>query len=121
MGMREVFPNPLQLVKKLARRRRFGVDAKKICRLCRHYGNRDAGGEPARDRPRNEFDQGAHAGKTHRNKDSSGHQRSQNQSGVSVFLDDQQNDRYECRSRTADLYAASTEAGNHQTGKNGGK
>ena len=97
------------------------MDSKKIHRLRRHDGNRDAGSETARDRPRNEFDEGAHAGKTHGNKNSSGHQRSQDQAGVSVFLDDQQNDRYKCRSGTTDLHAASPETGNHQTGKNRGE
>jgi len=118
MAPREVFPNPLQLMEKLAGRRRFGVDSKKINRLRRHDGNRDAGGKTARDRPRNEFDEVAHARKPHGNKKSSGHHRSQDQAGVAVFLDNQQNDRNEGRRRTADLYAASTKAGNHQTGKN---
>src|SRR6478672_3184706 len=88
---REVFPNPLQLMEKLAGRRRFGVDSKKINRLRRHDGNRDAGGKTARDRPRNEFDEVAHARKSHGNKKSSGHHRSQDQAGVAVFLDSQQN------------------------------
>jgi hypothetical protein len=105
-------------MEKLAGRRRFGVDSKKINRLRRHDGNRDAGGKTARDRPRNEFDEVAHARKPHGNKKSSGHHRSQDQAGVAVFLDNQQNDRNEGRRRTADLYAASTKAGNHQTGKN---
>jgi hypothetical protein len=82
-------------MEKLAGRRRFGVDSKKINRLRRHDGNRDAGGKTARDRPRNEFDEVAHARKSHGNKKSSGHHRSQDQAGVAVFLDNQQNDRNE--------------------------
>ena len=102
----------MQLVQKLPRWRRLAIDAEKIRRLRSNDGNRNACRETAGDRPGNEFDQSPHAGKTHDHENPSCHQGRQNKAGVSVLLDDQQNNRNERRGGTANLNATSPEGGN---------
>ena len=80
---------------------------------------RDAVGEPDDDRPRDELDRGAHAGRAEHDEDDAGHHRAHEQAVEAVGGDDAGDDDDERARRTADLKTGSAERRNQEPGDDG--
>ena len=121
IGVAQVPDQPGRLAEEFARCRLRCPNAEEVGRLAHHDRDGDAGRKAARDRVRDEFDQGADAGDAHQDQNPAGHDGRQKKAVEAIPLDHEEDDRHESRRRTGDLNAAPAEGRDDKARDDGGE